>query len=323
MTDPKEFEKCVADSYEFIPDEQITRSKPLVTVRTSTYNHGDYIVQCIESILMQKTTFPFEYIIGEDFSTDVTREIVFDYAKKYPEIIRVMTADYNVGSKVNSMRCANATRGKYVALCEGDDFWIDEYKLQKQFDYMESHPECGICTTLGIERNYINDVPDSVKPEGGANTYGHDRFISGKTGVLTASFFFRFESYRREVSLNPKILIGDWALLVTMTENNRTCAVLPYISVVYRQHAGGVWSSRKKDPVFKLNSQKVAFQEYLKVAPPEDHSALQAHIELIDAKIEFISHKGSRRGAMIGLLGSSAGRRFLWEIVLKKWKSLF
>ena len=273
--------KKTASSYEISHAGKNAEMAPVVTVRTSTYNHAEFIVQCIESILMQKTNFAFEYIIGEDFSTDGTREIVLDYAKKYPGIIRVITADRNVGFKANGMRCINAARGKYMALCEGDDFWIDEYKLQKQFDYMESHPECAICTTLGVERPHLcGDAPDLLKPTEGARTYTHDWFLSGRTGMLTASIFFRFEWFRPEVSINTKILIGDWALFTSLTENGRTCAVLPLISVVYRQHEGGVWSSRKKDPVFKLNSQKVAFQEYLKVAPPEDHSALQAHIEL-------------------------------------------
>ena len=101
----EEIEKRVADSYE-LPNEVLKEiPEPMVSVRTSTYNHGPYIKQCIEGVLMQKTSFPFEYIIGEDFSTDETREIVFEYAKKYPQIIRVVTADYNVGSKANGQRC--------------------------------------------------------------------------------------------------------------------------------------------------------------------------------------------------------------------------
>jgi glycosyltransferase involved in cell wall biosynthesis len=118
--------------------------EPLVSIKMITYNHAPYIAQAIEGVLMQKTNFPIELVIGEDCSTDGTREIVFDYQKKFPEIIRVITSDQNVGAKKNSYRTTKACRGKYIAFCEGDDYWHHPKKLQKQVDYMESHPECGL-----------------------------------------------------------------------------------------------------------------------------------------------------------------------------------
>lgn len=109
-----------------------------------TYNHAPYIAQAIEGVLRQETSFPFELVIGEDCSTDGTREIVFDYQKKYPGIIRVITSDKNVGACKNGFRAQKACRGKYIAYCEGDDYWHHPQKLQKQVDYLESHPECGL-----------------------------------------------------------------------------------------------------------------------------------------------------------------------------------
>jgi glycosyltransferase involved in cell wall biosynthesis len=145
IPDKEEIIKRINDSYELNNNVLNAVPNPLVTVRTSTYQHGPYIEQCIKGVLMQKTNFDFEFIIGEDFSTDETREIVFDYAKKYPNIIRVFTADYNVGSKANGKRCIKAARGKYMALCEGDDYWIDPLKLQKQVDFLEKNEEFGMC----------------------------------------------------------------------------------------------------------------------------------------------------------------------------------
>lgn len=140
-----EIEKRIAESYE-LPNNVLEKvPQPMVSIRTSTYNHGPYIRQCIEGVLMQKTNFSFEFIIGEDYSTDETRDIVFEYAKKYPDVIRVITADYNVGTKANGRRCIRACRGKYMAICEGDDYWIDPLKLQKQVDLMESNPQYGMC----------------------------------------------------------------------------------------------------------------------------------------------------------------------------------
>ena len=122
-------------------------TEPLVSVKMITYNHAPYIAQAIEGVLQQKTNFPFELVIGEDCSTDGTREIVFEYQEKYPDIIRVITSDKNVGMKKNGYRTTKACRGKYVAFCEGDDYWHHPDKLQKQVDYLESHPECGMVFT--------------------------------------------------------------------------------------------------------------------------------------------------------------------------------
>lgn len=119
-------------------------TEPLVSVSMVTYNHAPYIAQTIEGVLQQKSSFPIELVIGEDCSTDGTREIVFEYQKKYPDIIRVITSDKNVGGKTNIYRTGKACRGKYIACCEGDDYWHHPHKLQIQVDYLETHPECGL-----------------------------------------------------------------------------------------------------------------------------------------------------------------------------------
>ncbi len=118
-------------------------NEPLVSVLSVTYNHAPYIAQAIESFLAQKTTFPFEIVIGEDCSTDGTREIVFGYANRYPKLIRVVASEKNVGGMNNFQRTFAACRGKYVAICEGDDYWHHREKLQIQTDWLEAHPECG------------------------------------------------------------------------------------------------------------------------------------------------------------------------------------
>ncbi len=118
--------------------------EPLVSVKMITYNHEPYIRRAIASVLSQETNFPFELVIGEDCSTDGTREIVHDYAKRFPDIIRVITSEQNVGMKKNSYRTAQACRGKYIAYCEGDDYWHQTEKLQLQVNYLESHPDCGL-----------------------------------------------------------------------------------------------------------------------------------------------------------------------------------
>ena len=139
MLSKEEVERRVAGSYE-VPNNVVqSMPTPIVSVRSSVYNHAPYIRECIEGVLMQKTDFPFEYIIGEDFSTDGTREIVMEYAEKYPHIIRVLTADQNVGGKANGVRCIRSCRGKYIAICEGDDCWTDPGKLKRQVALLEEN----------------------------------------------------------------------------------------------------------------------------------------------------------------------------------------
>ena len=96
---------------------------PLVSVVTITYNHAPYIAKCIEGVLMQQVNFPMEFIIAEDCSTDGTRTICEEYAAKYPDLIRLITSEHNVGYNPNELRAMKAVRGKYIAYCEGDDYW--------------------------------------------------------------------------------------------------------------------------------------------------------------------------------------------------------
>lgn len=118
--------------------------QPLVSVQMLSYNHQPFITRAIDGVINQKTNVPFELVIGEDCSTDGTREIVFDYQKKYPDIIQVVTSDRNVGMRKNSIRTTQACRGKYIAICDGDDYWHNVDKLQMQADYLEAHPNCGL-----------------------------------------------------------------------------------------------------------------------------------------------------------------------------------
>lgn len=109
-----------------------------------TYNHRDYIADAIEGVLAQKTNFEYELIVGEDCSVDGTREIVSEYQRANPEKIRIVTSDSNVGMQMNILRIQKASRGKYIAFCEGDDFWNNIEKLQIQVDYLETHQDCGL-----------------------------------------------------------------------------------------------------------------------------------------------------------------------------------
>jgi len=113
----------------------------MVSVVMVTYNHAQYIRQALDSILMQKVNFKYEIVIGDDCSSDNNQEIIREYADKYPNIIKPILRERNIGAAQNSLNVRTNCSGKYLAHLEGDDYWIDENKLQLQVDFLESHPE--------------------------------------------------------------------------------------------------------------------------------------------------------------------------------------
>lgn len=122
--------------------------KPLVSVICITYNHEKYIRQTLEGFIMQRTTFPFEIIVHDDASTDSTADIIREYVAKYPELIVPVYQNQNQYSKgiwVTRTFCLPLVKGKYIAFCEGDDYWTDPRKLEIQFDFMEQNPDYSMC----------------------------------------------------------------------------------------------------------------------------------------------------------------------------------
>jgi glycosyltransferase involved in cell wall biosynthesis len=131
-------------AYDEISDPAVMAKHPLVSVCMMTYNHEPYIAQAIEGVLMQEADFPIELVIGEDCSTDRTREIVLEYQREHPDVIRVVLWDRNVGARRNYQKLDDLLRGRYVAFNEGDDCWTHPKKLQMQVDIMEANPDVGL-----------------------------------------------------------------------------------------------------------------------------------------------------------------------------------
>ncbi len=246
----QELEKRITDSYELPNNVLNAVPEPLVTVRTSTYQHGPYIKECIEGVLMQKTTFPFEFIIGEDFSTDGTREIVFEYAKKYPDIIRVITADYNVGVKANGRRSFRAWRGKYFATCEGDDYWTDPNKLQAQVDILEANPEYSLCF-----HNATVIYEGSKRPSHPFGVYDKDIYtiedVIEKWFVSTQSALMK-TSVVEHFPWRSRVFNGDYSLLLLAALKGPFYCINKEMSI-YRKHATSLSATQKMNFIpFKI-----------------------------------------------------------------------
>lgn len=136
----------------------------MVSIVCTAYNHKAYIADALESFVRQKTEFPFEIIVNDDASPDGTAEIIREYAQKYPDLIRPILQKENRYSKGHHVlqETIDLATGKYIAVCEGDDYWIDENKLQKQVSYMEEHPDCSFCFTNGyvaLEKELLTERP--------------------------------------------------------------------------------------------------------------------------------------------------------------------
>lgn len=218
---------------------------PMVTVRTITYQHAPFIRACIEGVLMQQTTFPVEYIIGEDFSKDGTREIVMEYAAKYPGRIRVMTADKNVGLRANARRTNLALRGKYSALCEGDDYWTDPLKLQKQVDFLEANPDHSLTYhDARVEDHDGKLILASKIPAGMARDHSEEELMLNKTFILTLTMLYRndAELLQQPPHEGAMILNGDNFLTSRLGLTGKGKFMADISPAVYRQHSGGVWS---------------------------------------------------------------------------------
>jgi glycosyltransferase involved in cell wall biosynthesis len=233
-------------------------TEPLVSVKMITFNHAPYIAQAIEGVLNQKVNFPIELVIGEDCSTDGTREIVFNYQKKYPNIIRVITSENNVGMKKNSYRTTKACRGKYVAFCEGDDYWHRLDKLQIQVEYMEAHPECGLLHSSYDVYDVVlkKKIRDCIKYKGFEIPQKADiiDIIDGcrvSFRIQTCTVMVKRSFYEKIVESDPCLhqsnhyLMGDtqiWAELAVISE----LAYIPESLATYRLLEKS--ASRTKDP---------------------------------------------------------------------------
>jgi glycosyltransferase involved in cell wall biosynthesis len=220
--------------------------QPLVSVRVLTYNHEKYISRCLEGILMQKVAFPFEVIIGEDCSTDRTREIVFEYEKSHPDIIRVLASE-TVGSTQNAIRVHQACSGQYLAHCDGDDYWIDPLKLEKQVDYLAAHPECPMCfhDALIIKEGKTG-LPGYFCPADLPEKTTIEDVLTRPSFIPWASMLARSQVLAGLPKWRTKLVSGD-ALTRLWCAHHGSLGYINEIMSVYRYHATGMTATVLQD----------------------------------------------------------------------------
>lgn len=214
----------------------------MIDVAMVTYNQEEFIANAIESVLKQKTTFPFRLVIGEDCSTDNTREICLNYAKNHPEKIKLISQKSNQGLLKNYQSVFKECNAKYLAILEGDDYWIDDYKLQKQIDLLESDSQIGF-----VHANFNILTQSEVKryiPPSHVKLAGHiydDLIVGNFIGPLTVcarkELIDKYVDFDVMLNLNFKTI--DYVIWLELSKNS----VVGYQNesvAVYRKEKGSV-----------------------------------------------------------------------------------
>lgn len=227
-------------------------SEPLVSVCIQTYQHAAFIKECLDSVLMQETDFPFEIILGEDDSTDGTREICIDYAERYPHIIKLFLRSekdkiFINGEKTgrfNYIENLKAASGKYIALLDGDDYWISKDKLQKQADFMQANPDCSMCFhKIMWDRVKGRLFEKKSKLPSTDTKFTLDDLLEANI-VNTASCMFRKNNIEEIPEWFFQVPFLDYPLNLHNAQKGKI-GFLAETMAVYRIHPGGMWSSKQ------------------------------------------------------------------------------
>ena len=213
----------------------------MVSVFCTTYNQEKYIGQCLDSMVNQKTSFPYEIIVRDDASTDGTSQIVREYHKKYPDKVIPFIQPENLFQRglehISFEKMFKMSRGRYIAICDGDDFWTDENKLQKQVDFMESHPDYSMC--------------------------GHAAYFAREDGRLHDDKFFRLSSGSGDLSIEE--IISKWSMATCSLLYRKSCRtdiIFPfrgkcvnddYATMVYFALKGRVYYSDELMGAYRLS----------------------------------------------------------------------
>ncbi|MCF8429445.1 MAG: glycosyltransferase, partial [Bacteroidia bacterium] len=266
----------MAESIKVTDQKWPENTQPIVSIFSWVYNHKDYVRESIESILMQKTSFPIEIIIHDDASNDGTKEIIFEYQEKYPNLFRNILQQQNQWSQGKSVMIPlfEKPRGKYLALMHGDDYWTDSYKLQKQVEFLEKNNHYSSVFT-----NYCHFEQESQvlsNPFIASKNFdqkGHyivtlDNFLSPYL-LKTATCVFRIDIFNKNKNIfkNNPFMCDIFIFSILLQENNGI--ILKDNSAVYRIHDAGVWSKvsklqKTKENTYILESMNLHFHRKVK-----------------------------------------------------------
>lgn len=300
--------------------------EPMVSICVQTYQHVNYIKECLDGILMQKTSFPFEILLGDDESTDGTREVCVEYTEKYPEKIRFflhsrennIRINGNPTGRFNLLYNLYSANGRYIALCEGDDYWTDPLKLQKQVNFLEENPEFNICfhqvkilnsqtftDDVHIEKRYnsITEFPATVLDLLKAGNFIHTPSVMYRGDEIKIPF---------EFTLSP---VGDYFLHIIVAQEGYIKRI-DEVMAVYR-HGVGIYSTlSSREMQKKITLYQLCILSYL-------HNTEQKKIFLNKVlntvnKLQLENDENRRQIRSLKQLS-----RILFQEICKRWKRKF
>ncbi len=231
------------------------RKTPIVSICTITYNHKNFIAEALDSFLMQETNFPFEIVIDEDCSPDGTAEVIKKYMEKFSHIIKANLREKNVGGHINAKENIQRSKGKYIALCEGDDYWTDPSKLQKQVDFLDNNKEYAISghDAFIIDENGKH-LKDSKLPDAQKKDFDGEELILGQTRILTLSWVCKKEAIKNEPDELKMVLNSDTFSISLIGHYGKSKYHDDIKPAAYRVHSGGVWSMKSKQEKLDANT---------------------------------------------------------------------
>jgi glycosyltransferase involved in cell wall biosynthesis len=214
------------------------------------YNHAPHVAQALESVLAQRATFPYEVVVGEDRSTDGTREIVSSFAARHPDRVRVLARDRNLGMHANAAATLSECRGEYVAILDGDDYWTDPEKLQLQVGALDGRPEASLCfhRSLVVDAQGVEAGPPFPDP---ADAPFDLRHLLRRNFVPSASMMVRRSALPALPPWYQEVGASDW-LWNLLCARSGPIVFLPRVMSAYRVHTGGGWS--RLDPRPRLRA---------------------------------------------------------------------
>jgi glycosyltransferase involved in cell wall biosynthesis len=227
---------------------------PKVSVCVQAYNHAPYIAQALDSVLMQETDFDYELIIGEDESSDGTREICIRYAEQHPDRIRlflrsredVIYINGRATGRYNFVENLRAARGEYIALLDGDDYWTDPHKLQKQVDLLKTHPDYAMCFHSVLVIDETQQDESRIKtPLGKRDVYRLNDILKGNF-ISNLSMMFRNQWIDDLPDWYWQMPIGDWPLHILNAQHG-DIGYIDEVMGVYRQHPYGFMNQLYKE----------------------------------------------------------------------------
>ena len=228
-----------------VKPKRIARNRPKVSVVTTTHNQEAYVRDAFDSFVAQQIDFPMEIIVADDASTDTTRAIIQEYVDRYPQLFRPILRPKNLGLNRNLVDALSRARGTYIALCEGDDYWIDPQKLSKQVAFLDRHPETAVCfhpVRVIWEDGRVED--EDFPPVSWRDDLSLDALIRRNFIQTNSVVYRRLPRYSR---IPADVMPLDHYLHVRHAFSGNI-AMLPETMSVYRRHSQGMWNNRVVDP---------------------------------------------------------------------------